>query len=80
MRETLCEKSFNTYLFHHIMQIALCTCVTHSVVSDSVTPWTAAHEASLFTVVSAWQIQILLTEIFWDFFLPNIFIPDYLNP
>ena len=47
MREMLCEKSFNTYLFHHIMQIALCTCVTHSVVSDSVTPWTVAHLVAL---------------------------------
>ena len=58
MREMLCEKSFNTYLFHHIMQIALCTCVTHSVVSDSVTPWTVAHLVALsmeFTRQEYWS-------------------------
>ena len=30
-----------------LLKLKLCVCVSHSAMSDSVTPWTAAHQAPL---------------------------------
>ena len=38
--------SINIYLYIYMYRY-VCVCVSHSVVSNSVTPWTVAHQASL---------------------------------
>ena len=44
--------SFSTYLLIDTYVASVCAYVSHSVVSDSVTPWTVAHQAPLATGVS----------------------------